>query len=452
MSSSAPRMLSTLSKALRTRRSGDADVRVDVGRLERGEEQLGGAQRLQEVVAGGGDEARLRGVGALGLGERVLERQRALVDALLEALVRRLERALGLALGGDVGEADRRSRGRASPGRRGRGAARVRVRERQRQRRPAGVARDPGEQPLGAGAVLEHQTAGAGGRRSAAKPVPTRRSCIGGASSVAEPGVPADEPAAGVEDADALVDVVEGGADQPRLLVEQLVALLPLELDQLGDVGLQDRGAAARRALLADLHPAVAGGLHVEVSPTAGGGGAAARASTRRGRGPSGSARCGLAAASADVLDEAQAGARAAAATSGSASQKRLLHITSRSSLSKSAKPSRTASIASVEVGARAASASVIARLRPGVRAVEQVERALEVAGAGAHLLLEHQRPLEVRVGRAAVVGRLLDARASAPRTILQELGVLPLDRIGGVDQRQASRQRLAPADRSRRR
>ena len=149
------------------------------------------------------------------------------------------------------------------------------------------------------------------------------------------------------------------------------------------------------------------------MSPTACGGCASrSRIHAVRARRPSG--RCEVRAggdAGLDVVDEAQARARGARVTSGSAiAEAAVAHAPARSSLSKSAKPSRTASIASKR-SARAALGLVHRLAQPGVRAVEQVERLLEIARAAAHLLLQRIGALEMGIGRAALVGRLLDAR-----------------------------------------
>ena len=421
-------MLSTLSKALRMRSPAVRRSASVPAASSDGEEELGRAQRLEKVVAGGGDEARLRGVGALGFGEGVGEGEGALVDPPLEALVRRLERALGLALGGDVGEADdeaavghlagRKVEARARPGCGGRARAAARRRARTQAASVSGASPATWRRRWSA---------------KAAKPRPTRRSCIGGARSVAQAGVPADEPALGVEDGDALVDVVEGGADQDRLLVEELVALLPLELDELGDVGMEDRGAAAGGALLADLHPAVGGGLDVEgrrrqavvaealahpLGPAAAVGEGEMRA---RGR-------------PADVLDEAEAGREVGAEVGQRLAEAAVgQHEPVVAAEEGEALAHRLDRVG--EVGARRLGLGH-RQAEAGVRLVEQVEGALEVAGPLAHLLLEHQRPLELGVGRAALVGRLLDA-VHEDGDDLEELGVLPLDRIGGIEERE---------------
>ena len=70
---------------------------------ERREEQARGLQRLHQVVAGGGEEAGLAEVGALGLGLGGGERQRALADAGLERLVRLAQRRGGAVALGHVG-------------------------------------------------------------------------------------------------------------------------------------------------------------------------------------------------------------------------------------------------------------------------------------------------------------------------------------------------------------
>jgi hypothetical protein len=65
-------------------------------------EQARGVQGLQQVVAGGGDEARLAEIGGLGLGAAGLQLGRALDHALLQGLGRLAKLAVALAqrLGG----------------------------------------------------------------------------------------------------------------------------------------------------------------------------------------------------------------------------------------------------------------------------------------------------------------------------------------------------------------
>ena len=77
---------------------------------ERARIEAGGVQRLENVVAGRGEEARLGDVRVLGdglgageLGVQALQFGGALVDPLLQELVGRLERLLGLNGLGDVG-------------------------------------------------------------------------------------------------------------------------------------------------------------------------------------------------------------------------------------------------------------------------------------------------------------------------------------------------------------
>jgi hypothetical protein len=60
---------------------------------------------LQKVVAGGGDEAAARGVGAFGLGKRVFEIVGAFHDSLFQRFVRLAECFQRGAFGGDIGEA-----------------------------------------------------------------------------------------------------------------------------------------------------------------------------------------------------------------------------------------------------------------------------------------------------------------------------------------------------------
>ena len=63
-----------------------AEVVARIAVDQRRGEQPRGVQRLQQVVAGGGDEARLAEIGGLGLGAARLELGGALDDALLQRL------------------------------------------------------------------------------------------------------------------------------------------------------------------------------------------------------------------------------------------------------------------------------------------------------------------------------------------------------------------------------
>ncbi len=86
------------------------------------------------------------------------------------------------------------------------------------------------------------------------------------------------------------------------------------------------------------------------------------------------------------------------------------------------------------------ASVSVVARRLGGpdrprklrVRLVQEVERRFQFSRAGADLVLEHDRALELFVSRAAVVRHLLDP-AHQHFGDLEKLLVLPLDGVGGV-------------------
>ena len=102
MSSSAVRISSTASSEASTFSARRRSPRVAVALDERGGVEAGRVERLQDVVAGGGEEARLRDVGLVGLGlgggERRVEARQllgALADALLEQLVGALARLLG---------------------------------------------------------------------------------------------------------------------------------------------------------------------------------------------------------------------------------------------------------------------------------------------------------------------------------------------------------------------
>ena len=46
---------------------------------------------------------------------------------------------------------------------------------------------------------------------------------------------------------------------------------------------------------------------------------------------------------------------------------------------------------------------------KPGVGLVQEVQRAFQVMGALAHLILQHRRPLELGIGRTAIIGDLLN-------------------------------------------
>ena len=70
-----------------------------------------------------------------------------------------------------------------------------------------------------------------------------------------------------------------------------------------------------------------------------------------------------------------------------------------------------------------------------GVGAVEQGQRLLQFGGAGADLILQPYRALKLGIGGAAVVGGCLDA-GHQHLGDAQQLAVLHIGRVGGVDQR----------------
>lgn len=70
-----------------------------------------------------------------------------------------------------------------------------------------------------------------------------------------------------------------------------------------------------------------------------------------------------------------------------------------------------------------------------GVRGVQKIQRAFEVARALTHLIFQKRRTLKLGIGRAAVIGDLFDP----PHQHLcnrQELFDLALRRVGGVEDR----------------
>ena len=59
--------------------------------------------------------------------------------------------------------------------------------------------------------------------------------------------------------------MIQCGADHPGLIIQQLAAFLPLQSDDIGDIGLQNHGATIAGAMFADLHPAIPDHRHVKV-------------------------------------------------------------------------------------------------------------------------------------------------------------------------------------------
>jgi hypothetical protein len=68
---------------------------------------------------------------------------------------------------------------------------------------------------------------------------------------------PSHQSAVGVENADALIYVLQRGPDHTGLVIEQLATFGALHADQVSNVGLENDSAAIGCSLLADLKPAV---------------------------------------------------------------------------------------------------------------------------------------------------------------------------------------------------
>ena len=75
-----------------------------------------------------------------------------------------------------------------------------------------------------------------------------------------------------------------------------------------------------------------------------------------------------------------------------------------------------------------------IGQPQPRVRAVQKVQRAFKVRGAGADLIFQQHRALELGIGCALIVRALFDP-AHQHIGDLDQLGGLHFGRIGGVDE-----------------
>ncbi|OIQ70847.1 hypothetical protein GALL_475370 [mine drainage metagenome] len=226
------------------------------------------------------------------------------------------------------------------------------------------------------------------------------------------------------------MDVVKRGADHAGLIVQQLAAFDPLGPDDFCHVGLQDHRAAIGRAMFRHLHPAVLHHAHVEDDMAFM---VAAFAADRPvvGAVAVGQFKVARAADAVDVVVEGQAGVQRLAQVQHVGAKARVAHDKHvRGIEQREALLHRLDRIG--EVLARGLGIAV-GLFQPRVRQVEQIQRAFQIAGAFAHLLLQHRGALELGVGGARGIGGLLYP-FHQNRGDLHQLFVLPLQRIRWVD------------------
>jgi hypothetical protein len=199
-----------------------------------------------------------------------------------------------------------------------------------------------------------------------------------------------------VEDADALVDMFQRGADGTGLVVQELAAFQPFEADDVGHVGLQHHGAALGGAVFADLHPPVARHLHVEHDM-------AVAVALAAAVGPDGGAFPG------GQLDVARAADAIHIAVEGQAGVQLALHI---GHVHPEARVAHHEDVLRVEereafLDGLDGAGEVLARglggagrlAQLGVRGIQEVKRVFEVAGAFADLVFQHGGALELGIG-----------------------------------------------------
>ncbi len=239
--------------------------------------------------------------------------------------------------------------------------------------------------------VVEHHVEGV------ARPEPRQRD----GEQRGEAAVDGRHAPVGADDADSLAQVLERGADQPRLVVHDLVVLLALEPQDAGDVGLHDHRLPARHAVLADLDPALAGHADVEHHVRL----AVPRHPRRRpglGRLALGSVEVGRAGDQRHVVGEGEARHEPVPDVGQVGGEARVAEhqpvvlVEEREALLDGLDGPGEVRARPLGLAAGAGEA--------GVGVVEKAQRLLEVAGPLAHLVLEQDRALELAVGAAGAL------------------------------------------------
>ena len=227
----------------------------------------------------------------------------------------------------------------------------------------------------------------------------------------------------------------ERRGDQPCLLVLQSRAFLALEPDQIGHVGLQHHGAVAGGASFRDLKPEILGQAHVEHGVVL----AVARLAFQRPGQPGFALRQGEIGGPADKIDiivepqprgELIGDVAHVLAEPAVGQHQPVLAVEERKAL-----VHRLDRVGKVGPGRLGLGAGLF---QLQVAVVQEVERTLQIAGARAHLILEQGGALELGIGQPRGILLLLHPahqRLGDP----QELFVLALDTVGGVDQRHSA-------------
>ncbi len=244
--------------------------------------------------------------------------------------------------------------------------------------------------------------------------------------------VPAHEPRLGVEDADALADVFKRGPDHPGLVVQKLAAFLPFQPDYVGDIRLQDHGAAVLGPVFGHLNPAVARKLDVEhhmpvlvaahprLRPAVGAFARRQRKVARQADHP-------------HIIGEGKTRAQPVADVGQLPAEARIAHHHPVVRIEK-----RKSFLHRLDRGGEVLARRL--RLGGGLREacvglVQKSQRAFQLAGALADLIFKHRGAFELQIGAPTIIRRLFDPPHENVDDLKQLLS-LPLRRVGGIDQR----------------
>ena len=355
-------------------------------------------------MRGGGDEARAGGAGALGLGQSRAQLPRAVGDAGLERFIGARQRGDGAAFRGDIGHRD----DEAAIGhllREGIEHDIARARHVEAQRRARTGCVDPGQQraePLRIGPLaVQHPRDQIGKGRALPEP------CARHGQKFGRTVVPAHETGLGIENAHALADVIERGAHDTSLVVHQPAMRFALGADDVGDIGLQDHGAAVSGAVFADLQPQISGQLDREAGRAVAVAAQALQGPVLRAE-PVGQAQMARGADHLDVIGKGHAGDQPVAdvaqlqAEAGIAQDQNI--VRSEQAEAFLHRFDRIGQVAARGLGL------AVGGGQAGIRLVEQIQRRFQLSGAGANLIFQHRRALELGIGRARLVGALFHA------------------------------------------